>query len=249
MKIKRLALFPALAVAATASLGAQSPATATLTPSSLAPTSLDSTTLTSQALRKQMPKTVIDHIDCSAGSGLCEVQSGSNIFYTDKAAHYLIIGHVYDLDAHIDLTERHLARLKGLVGTGPGAGTSADGTPATLAPSAPERIAIKGLTQAGAVVWGKPNAPTVSIFTDFHCPYCRAVVHELEGLNVRVVEYPISILGSRAVAERVICADDRVKAMRDAYAGGQAQNSSSGFVCQKKQFAVKMSHRGSLNGK
>ena len=214
MKIKRLALFPALAAIATASLGAQS-----ATPASLAPTSLGSTTLTSQALHRQMTKTVVDRIDCSAGSGLCEVQSGSNIFYTDKAAHYLIIGHVYDLDAHVDLTEQHLARLKGLIGAGPGVGTSADGTPATLAASAPERIAIKGLTQAGAVVWGKPNAPTVSIFTDFHCPYCRAVVHELEGLDVRVVEYPISILGSRAVAEQVICARDRVKAMRDAYAG------------------------------
>ena len=183
------------------------------------------------ALHQQMPKTVVSKVDCSLGLrfglGLCEIQSGANIFYADKAAHFLFIGHVYDLDAHVDLTEQHLAKLKGVVGTG-NVGEAA----AVSLPVKPpiERISLKGLSLAGAVVSGTQNGQTVSVFTDYHCPYCRAVMHELETLNVRVVEYPISILGSRAVAEQVICSPDRVHAMRDAYAGVPM----SGKVCDTR---------------
>jgi thiol:disulfide interchange protein DsbC len=182
----------------------------------LSPAVLAAKDITIQALHKQMPKTVVDKIDCSSASGLCEIQSGANVFYSDKAAHFLFIGHVYDLDKHVDLTEQRLATLKGVVGAkDPGDGTAVSAPVKTQI----ERMSLQGLSLAGAVVSGNPSAPTVSVFTDYHCPYCRAVMHELETLNVRVVEYPISILGSRAVAEQVICSPDRAAAMRNAYAG------------------------------
>ena len=38
-------------------------------------------------------------------------------------------------------------------------------------------------------------------------------------MNVKVIERPISILGSRPLANQVWCARDRVKAMHLAYAG------------------------------
>ena len=172
--------------------------------------------MTVDALHRQMPKTVVDKVDCSSASGLCEVQSGANIFYADKAAHFLFIGHLYDLDAHVDLTERDLAKIKAAVGDKEAGGSRAVSVPAN---QPADLLSVKGLSLAGAVVSGDPGGPTVSVFTDYHCPYCRAVMHELEGLHVRVVEYPISILGSRPIAEQVICSPDRAAAMRNAYAG------------------------------
>ena len=180
------------------------------------------TAATVAALKATMAKTPIDVVTCDVPGGLCEVVSGKNVFYTDPKAKVLVIGHVYDLTAHTDLTERKLAELKAVVAGAPattdGKAISHDVTSSEVTASEP-RISLKGLTRAGAIEWGPAGAPPVAIFTDYHCPYCRALVHELEGLNVRVTEYPISILGTRGVAEQVICAPDKVRAMRDAYAG------------------------------
>ena len=175
------------------------------------------------ALKATMAKTPIDSVTCDMPGGLCEVVSGKNVFYTDPKAKVLVIGHVYDLTAHTDLTERKLAELKAVVAGAPattnGKAVTQDVTSSAVAAASEPRISLKGLTGAGAIEWGPAGAPPVAIFTDYHCPYCRALVHELEGLNVRVTEYPISILGTRSVAEQVICATDKVRAMRDAYAG------------------------------
>lgn len=173
---------------------------------------------TAAALKATMAKTPIDAVTCELPGGLCEVVSGRNVFYTDAAAKILVIGHVYDLAAHVDLTERKLAQLKGVVAANDGKAVTRDlGGAAGEADG--DRISLDGLSRAGAIEWGPADGAHVAIFTDYHCPYCRALVHELEGQNVRVTEYPISILGTRNVAEQVICAPDRVRAMRDAYAG------------------------------
>lgn len=171
------------------------------------------------ALKATMAKTPIDAVTCDVPGGLCEVVSGKNVFYTDPSAKVLVIGHVYDLTAHTDLTERKLAHLHGIVAASDGKAVTRNGVGAGAVPADADRISLKGLSPAGAVEWGPSDGPRVAIFTDYHCPYCRALVHELEGLGVHVTEYPISILGTRAVAEQVICAPDKVRAMRDAYAG------------------------------
>ncbi len=80
-----------------------------------------------------------------------------------------------------------------------------------------EQLSLEGLSTAGAVEWGPQDEPPVAIFTDYRCPYSRAMVAQLTELGVHVIEYPISLLGSRELANAVICAPDRVKAMRDVY--------------------------------
>lgn len=80
-----------------------------------------------------------------------------------------------------------------------------------------ERLSLAGLSLAGAVEWGPRDEPAVIIFTDYRCPYSRAMIYELSDLGMHVIEYPISVLGSRDLAGAVICAPDRAKAMLDAY--------------------------------
>lgn len=88
------------------------------------------------------------------------------------------------------------------------------------------RIDLSPLPASGAISWGKPAGRPVTIFTDFRCGYCRALVATLEQMNVRVIERPISILGSRDIANRVYCAKDRSRAVREAYAGIEVEAAS-----------------------
>src|SRR3546814_11538021 len=70
---------------------------------------------------------------------------------------------------------------------------------------------------------GDPCGRTGTVFVVFRCGYCRARTGVLKDMNVRVVERPISVLGSRDVADRVYCARNREAALHAAYAGAPIQ--------------------------
>ena len=93
------------------------------------------------------------------------------------------------------------------------------GVEKTSVPTRPAALSLDGLPKDGAIVWGNPAGETVTVFTDFRCGYCRALTNVLRSMNVRVVERPISVLGSRDIADRVYCAKDREEALHAAYAG------------------------------
>jgi thiol:disulfide interchange protein DsbC len=190
-------------------------------------------------LQARLPKTQLSRIDCEKVAGLCEVTAGANLFYVDHASRYLIIGRVYDMETRQDLTAARLLEINPdmLVGGAAKANRAADedeGEPAAELANAPARVqnvslprpaklSLAGLPKEGAIVWGNPAGPTVTIFTDFRCGYCRALTAALRDLNVRVVERPISVLGSRDLANRVYCASDPERALHAAYAGQPLQ--------------------------
>ncbi|MCW2339180.1 thiol:disulfide interchange protein DsbC [Sphingobium sp. B2D3A] len=179
-------------------------------------------------LKARLPNTQISSVECGKLSGLCEVVAGKTLFYTDSSARYLVVGRVYDMEARQDLTAARLLEINPETLLGGAArseqqsedfaGASASPVPAAAAPR-PAKLDVSKLGQAGAIVWGKANAPTVTIFTDFRCGYCRQLVATLEQMSVRVIERPISILGSRDLANRVYCSKDKARAVRAAYAG------------------------------
>jgi len=187
-------------------------------------------------LKTRLPKTPLTQVNCEKVRGLCEVTAGSNLFYVDAGARYLIIGRVYDMETRQDLTAARLLEINPdmLVGGAAKANAAAAegegqemeaAAPArarvekTALPARPTRLPLDGLPKDGAIVWGKPAAPTVTVFTDFRCGYCRALTNVLRSMNVRVVERPISVLGSRDIADRVYCAKNREEALHAAYAG------------------------------
>lgn len=194
------------------------------------------------AVAARLPKTKITKVDCSkAGDALCEVTSGSNLFYVDRSGRYLVVGRVYDMETRQDLTAARLLEIDPdrMVGGAVLAQRAKDGEAQTAeqvagsgqfrevrqrtappgAPRAPlQRVSLQGLPQDGAIIWGS-GAHTVTVFSDFRCSYCRALSNALSELNVRVVERPISVLGSRELSERVYCAADKHRAVKAAYAG------------------------------
>jgi len=188
-------------------------------------------------LKTRLPKTSIAAIDCRKIGGLCEITAGENLFYVDTGARYLVIGRVYDMETRQDITAARLLEMNPDMLVGSAARANAAGnareeaggaqqlaaapvrSARPAAPAKDRRLSLASLPQDGAIVWGNPAGQTVTVFTDFRCGYCRALTNVLREMNVRVVERPISVLGSRDVADRVYCAKNREAALHAAYAG------------------------------
>ena len=190
-------------------------------------------TAVAQLLKTRLPRTQVSKIDCQVVEGICEVTAGSQLFYVDRSARYLLIGRVYDMETRQDLTAVRLLEVNpdlligGAAGSrreaedveAPRRGISTAATARTAATGNPRTMSLAALPEAGGIVWGNPSGKTVTVFSDFRCGYCRALASELEAMNVRVIERPISLLGSRDLANQVFCARNRRKAIKAAYAG------------------------------
>ncbi|TCM32330.1 DsbC family protein [Novosphingobium sp. ST904] len=189
-----------------------------------------------ELLKARLPKTKVTSVNCDKVDGLCEVTAGSNLFYIDRSARYLVIGRVYDMETRQDLTATRLLEMNpdmllggsaraNAAGAEAGDGETAAFTPKQAAlpkggAGAPaQKVSLAGLPRDGAIVWGKPSGKTVTVFSDFRCGYCRALSNTLAAMNVRVIERPISVFGSRDLANQVYCAKNREKALHDVYAG------------------------------
>jgi len=174
------------------------------------------------ALKLRLPKTPIDAINCKGLGGLCEVASKSTLFYVDRAAKYLVIGRVYDMEARQDLTAARLLALNpDLLAAGAARRAGDDDAPPPQRASMPTRVSLAGLPANGAISWGPAGGPSVVVFSDFHCSYCKKLEAELKAIGARVEERPISIFGaeSRKDAERVICSARPEVALHMAYSG------------------------------
>ena len=179
-----------------------------------------------KALAERLPKTEITAIDCDKIEGVCEVQAKQNLFYIDHGARYLIIGRVYDMETKQDLTAARLLEMNPdmLVGGGVAAPSGEPQSPVSRETKDDpdgqvDPAALAALPKNGAVTTGS-GSRTLTVFSDFRCGYCKRLHETLETLNVKVVERPISVLGTRPISEAVICAADKRKALNQAYDGG-----------------------------
>jgi thiol:disulfide interchange protein DsbC len=171
-------------------------------------------------------------------AALCEVRAGQNVFYVDATARYLFVGHVYDMQTLQDLTSASLLEMNPDMMLG-GAASSADkaddgdGLAAEVrgaavrpsAPAVPAKVSLADLAPSGAIEWGG-SGPKVTVFSDFHCGYCRLLHQALKGMGAHVVERPISVLGTRAISEAVLCSHDRPAAIEKAYTDQEVMKAS-----------------------
>ena len=191
-----------------------------------------------QAIKARLPKTQISSVNCKGFGGLCEVVAGPSLFYVDPQARYLIVGRLYDMETRQDITAARLLSLNPdlLVGGAARAALnkeSEDGEaqpeqnatgqlPKYAAKSETGRsVSLASLPKMGAIVWGNESGKTVTVFSDFRCGYCRALSGALAELGVKVIERPISVLGTRALSEHVYCAKDQQRALKAAYEGSE----------------------------
>jgi len=159
------------------------------------------------ALKEKMPSTEITSLRETPVPGLFEMVTGKNLFYVDQSGSYSIIGTLYNLTTHEDLTAERLAEL----------GYTPKEEKAVEVPS--QSIPWGKLPKDVAIVENAGGKYKLAVFTDINCPYCQRLADILKGLpEVEVHTYLIT-LWQRSVAptKAVLCAEDKVAALHAAY--------------------------------
>jgi thiol:disulfide interchange protein DsbC len=154
-------------------------------------------------LARSFPEAKSATLRVSPVAGLYEVDLNGQVVYVSADGKFLILGDILEVKTRINLTE-------GLR----------------------EKSVVKQLDAMGEkdmIVMGPANAKrTITVFTDVDCPYCVRLHQDVPELNkygvkVRYLLYPRSGIGGETYQRSVSiwCADDRVKAVGIAKAGGR----------------------------
>ena len=155
-----------------------------------------------KTLKERMPHIhPIDEIKRTPMPGLFELRvDGSEIYYTDASANFLIQGHLIDTKNQRDLTEERLQKIM-----------------AVDFKSLPFKDAI-------VIVRGKGERK-MAIFEDPNCGYCKRFERELQNIdNVTVYLFLYPILGKDSVdkSKAIWCSKDQSKAWQDLMLRDQA---------------------------
>ncbi len=154
-------------------------------------------------LVQSFPELSAATIKQSPAPGLYEVELDTQVFYVSPDAKYLFMGDIMELGSHANLTEARRAAIR-------------------------TRL-LDEVGEENMIVMG-PKKPqrTLTVFTDVDCPYCAKFHLDVPALNkagvkVRYLFYPRAGVNSETYKRSVAvwCADDRVKAIGIAKAGGK----------------------------
>ena len=144
-------------------------------------------------LKKKVPEAQVDAIRKTQYGGLYEVVVGSEMFYTDQNANFLVLGSIIDLKTKENVTEMRVRQLN--------------------------RVDFASLPVDNAIKIVRGNGSRkVAMFADPNCGYCKRFERDLLGVNditVYVFPYPILSPDSMEKSRAVWCSPDRGKAWID----------------------------------
>ena len=143
----------------------------------------------------------IDEVSKTAIPGLFEIRvNGSEIFYVDADANYLLQGNLIDTKQRRNLTEERVEKLS--------------------------MVAFDSLPVKDAFTIVRGNGKRkLAVFEDPNCGYCKRFERDLQKVdNVTITMYLYPILGEGSVekSKAVWCAKDRAKAWLDLMVRDQA---------------------------
>jgi thiol:disulfide interchange protein DsbC len=144
-------------------------------------------------LKRKIPEAPIDSVRKVPYGGLYEVVMGSEIFYTDDKATFLVLGSLVDLKTKENLTETRIRQLNKV------------------------NFGELPLDSAIKIVRGN-GSRKIALFEDPNCGYCKRFERDLVGvgdITVYVFLYPILSPDSVQKSKQVWCAADRGKAWLD----------------------------------
>lgn len=150
------------------------------------------------------PDSRIEAIEKTDFLDLYEVRMDGELFYSDAAGRYVILGDVFDLKAQRNLTQERKTDLSRI--------NFAD---------LPLELAFKQVRGKGSRV--------LATFEDPNCGYCRKLALELENLDdvtIHTFLLPIMSQDSADKARAIWCAKDRGQAWRDWIIDGKAPSSA-----------------------
>jgi thiol:disulfide interchange protein DsbC len=144
-------------------------------------------------IKKQIPEISIDSVRKVPYGGLYEVLVGSEIFYTDEKASFLLMGALVDLKTRENVTDLRMRQVNRI------------------------DFASLPLEHAVKIVRGD-GSRKVAMFADPNCGYCKRFERDLIGIDnitVYLFLYPILAPDSVQKSKAVWCAPDRGKAWLD----------------------------------
>lgn len=172
----------------------------------------------------------IDEITKTPISGLYEVRIGTEIFYVDDQAKYILFpdqGHIIDMKTKADLTQARIDKLTA--------------------------IDVNTLPLKDAMVMKQgTGARRLFIFEDPNCTYCKHLEHELVQLkDVTIYTFLIPILGpdSTIKARDIWCSPDNAHVWRNWMLSGvpaQRQMGQCDFSALDRNLAMADKYR--ING-
>ena len=138
-----------------------------------------------------LPK--IDEVRETPMSGLYEVRSGTDVFYTDAKGDFMLHGSLVDTQSRRDLTAERIEKLTA--------------------------IDFKKLNTKNAIrlVYGK-GTRKLAVFEDPNCGYCKHFekdVAQIDDVTMYVFVVPILGKNSQEKARQIWCAKDRAKVWTD----------------------------------
>ena len=150
------------------------------------------------AIRKNMgervPQLKIDEISKTGIAGLYEIRvNGTDIFYTDAQANYLIQGSLIDTKQRRNLTEERVDKLTAV------------------------KFDTLPFKDAFVIVRGKGERK-IAVFEDPNCGYCKRFERDLQKIdNVTVYMFLYPILGNDSTekSKAIWCAKDKGKTWQD----------------------------------
>jgi len=144
-------------------------------------------------LKKQIPEAQVDSVRKVTYGSLYEVVVGSELFYTDDKATFILIGSIVDMKTRENVSELRMRQLNKV---------AFDTLP---------------LDQAIKIVRGN-GSRRVAVFADPNCGYCKRFERDLLGVSditVYLFLYPILAPDSMVKSKAIWCAPDRGKAWID----------------------------------
>lgn len=135
----------------------------------------------------------IDEVSKTPMSGLWEVRIGSDIFYTDAQANFVIQGALIDTKARRNLTEERVDKLMAI------------------------DFAELPLKDAFTIVRGNGKRK-MAVFQDPNCGYCKRFERDLQkvdNVTIHMFLYPILGPDSTTKSRNIWCAKDKGKTWTD----------------------------------
>ena len=136
----------------------------------------------------------IDEVSKSPMAGLYEVRvNGTEIYYTDAEANFLVQGSLIDTKQRRNLTEERVDKLTAI------------------------NFEALPFKDAFTIVRGNGKR-RLAVFQDPNCGYCKRFERDLQKLNhvtIHMFLYPILSADSNEKSKNIWCAKDRAKAWED----------------------------------
>jgi thiol:disulfide interchange protein DsbC len=155
-------------------------------------------------LMQRLPSVSLESLRASKTMpGWYELEHGTDLLYISPDTKHMFLGDLVDLETQTNLTDAWRAQIA--------------------------RQQLDAVGETNMIVMGPKDAKrTITVFTDVDCPYCAKLHQEVpdlvrNGVKVRYLMFPRTGLNSETYRRSVAvwCADDRVKAVGIAKAGGK----------------------------